>query len=420
MRLLRLIVLEILYRKANFALGLLSVIVAVGCFVCGRLFLEEYDRQTERLADARQKETTTLMATLQDDIRKSMLRMGFNMMILPKAQSLAEFHAGDKETLCMPEEYGQRLKKRRVRTINHVLPTLQRKIDWTEKRCTVNVMGVSGEVYIQSPLQLPLLEAIPANGMVVGEALAMALELTVGQEVTLAGRRFTITGIQPSRGTRDDSTLLINLNEAQEIFDKKGLINVILALECECGDDTLSKIRNEIASVLPDTQVVELSLLASARAEARRRAAAVAEKAAGQERVSREAVRQEKVALFAILNMVLTCTAVIGMALLMTANVRERRVEIAAFRAMGFRVGAILVVFLGKAMVLGVLGAMLGYVGGALATAWYCDSAPQGPLIQTRLLVTAMAGSLGLVCAASALPAILAARTDPATILREE
>jgi ABC-type lipoprotein release transport system permease subunit len=108
------------------------------------------------------------------------------------------------------------------------------------------------------------------------------------------------------------------------------------------------------------------------------------------------------------------------MALLMTANVRERRVEIAAFRAMGFRVGAILVVFLGKAMVLGVLGAMLGYVGGALVTAWYCDSAPQGPLIQTRLLVTAMAGSLGLVCAASALPAILAARTDPATILREE
>lgn len=420
MRLLRLIILEILYRKANFALGLLSVIVAVGCFVCGRLFLEEYDRQTERLAEARQNETNTLMATLQDDIRKSMLRMGFNMMILPKAQSLAEFHAGDKETFCMPEEYGQRLRERRVRTINHVLPTLQRKIDWPEKQCAVNLMGVCGEVYIQSQYQLPLLEAIPAHGMVAGHALAIALDLKVGQEVTLAGRSFKITGIQPGRGNRDDSTLLINLNEAQEIFGKKGLINVILALECECGDDTLGKIRNEIASVLPDTQVVEMSLLASARAEARRRAAAVAERAAEQERASREAVRQEKAALFAILNKVLICTAVIGIALLMTANVRERRVEIAVFRAMGYRVGAILVVFLGKAMVLGVLGAMLGYVGGALATTWYCDSTLQWPLIQPRLLVAAMAGALGLVCTASALPAILAARTDPATILREE
>ena len=93
--------------------------------------------------------------------------------------------------------------------------------------------------------------------------------------------------MQPQRGNQDDITLWINLREAQQILGKEGRINAIQALECNCAADRLGQIRDDIGRVLPDTQVIEFSSQALARAEARNRAAAEAHESI---RASRRAV----------------------------------------------------------------------------------------------------------------------------------
>ena len=82
-----------------------------------------------------------------------------------------------------------------------------------------------------------------------------------------------------SRGNIDDITIWIDLKESQELLNKPGKINAILALSCHCSGGNLSKIRDEVHSVLPETQVYEKGSRVLIRAEARDRAAKEAKEA---------------------------------------------------------------------------------------------------------------------------------------------
>lgn len=210
------------------------------------------------------------MAALEDDVRKITVNLGFNVLVLPEAQNLGDLFADDYAAETMPEEYAERLARSRVATINHVLPSLQRKVKWPEQNRTILLMGVRGEVYLHRPdNQKPILEAVPPGGVVVGYELHRSLGIEMGQTIEVMGRTFTVSRLNPERGTKDDITLWINLREAQKMLGLPGRINGILALDCTCAADRLSLIREEILKILPDTQVIEFASQAMARAEAR-------------------------------------------------------------------------------------------------------------------------------------------------------
>ena len=229
MRLYHLIFREIFYRKLSFCLGVLSASVAVACVVGQRVVLRQYDARTEQIIAAKEAETRATMAALEDDYRKLMLKLGFNVLILPKDQSLSDLYAEDFASKYMPEEYAARLARSRVVTINHVLPALQQKIQWPEHARTVLLMGVRSEVYVQSPQQKPMLEPVAPGTMILGHELAVNLQFKPGDKSRLMGREFTVAKINPARGNKDDITVWINLAEAQEMLNKRGLINGILA-----------------------------------------------------------------------------------------------------------------------------------------------------------------------------------------------
>src|SRR5206468_9118024 len=95
MSLLRLVLREILHRKLNFALGVVSVCVAVACLVGALAILDKHDARTEQIIVAKEVETKQKMAALEDDYRKLTLKMGFNVLILPKDQSLSDLYSDD-------------------------------------------------------------------------------------------------------------------------------------------------------------------------------------------------------------------------------------------------------------------------------------------------------------------------------------
>jgi putative ABC transport system permease protein len=425
MRLHRLVFREILHRKLSFTLGVVSAAAAVAGLVAALAMLQKHDARTDQIIAAREAETGRQMAKLQDDYRKVMLKMGFNVLILPKDQNLSDLYADDFASKYMPEEYATRLAKSRVATINHVLPSLQQKVKWPEHDRTVLLMGVRGEVYIQSSQQRPLLEPVAPGAMVLGHELARNLALTPGAKARFMGREFTVAKVNSERGNKDDITIWINLAEAQEMLAKPGLINGILALDCTCDTlDRLGRIRPEIARILPETQVIEYASQALTRAEARQRAADEARINIQREKESRATLRSEREALAAALVPVLVLGSSIWIGLLALANVRDRRGEIGILRALGLRSRQILLIFLGKAIVIGLAGACLGYVAGRWVGAMWRDvpGAPviKLPLVELRLLLLVLVAAPLLAALASWLPAVYAAQQDPAVALKEE
>ncbi len=421
MSLLRIILREIRHRRLGFALGVASVAAAVACAIAAMTVLRRHDLHTARLVAAKEAETQAKMDAYEDDVRRITVAMGFNVLILPKGQNLADLYADDFASQFMPEAYATRLAESRVATINHVLPSLQQKIKWPERQRTVILMGVRGEVYLHSTKQKPILDAVAPGTVVVGHELHSILGLKAGDPLQILGRTFTVARLNPERGTKDDITLWIDLGEAQAMLDRPGLINAILALDCTCAADRLSLIRAEILKILPDTQVIEFASQAIARAEARRRAGEEAAASIAAEKAQRDRLRAARETMAAILVPAVAAGSALWIGLLALANVRDRRAEIGIFRAVGLSAGQILLVFLGRAAAVGVAGAS-GGIAAALAFAAAGAGEPgAGALagVDGRWLAWAAVAAPLLSILASWLPALSAAQQDPADILRE-
>lgn len=406
MKVLSLVFREIRHRPLGFLLSLLAVIVPVAGSV-----------GVMTLTRAHQLRSDTRVKTLDDEIRKITKNMGFNIMILPDEQNLADFHAEDFADKTMPVEFVTRLAESPdVVTINHLRPALIRKVDWPEKDRQVLLWGVSGVVpFAHRDPKKPLSQPVPPGTMNVGHVLARELRLSKGDEVALQGRTFQVGEIYPQRGSKDDITVWIDLAAAQELLELPDRISLIQALECNCATiERLAEIQGEIATLLGgDVQVIEMTTIAIARAKARNevRAQGVA------------TVRHWQRLASLLLPLVISAAAVL-VGLLTWSNVRERRGEIGILRALGTRSGQILGLFVSKAVIVGLLGAALGYALGFWGAAGLElgaeDSIATGSLFLPQLLGCVLLLTPLLAVLASWLPSLAAAHQDPAVVLREE
>ncbi len=419
MTLHRLILREIRHRKVNFALSVLGAAVAVAAVLSMVGALRAYDRETEAVIDEMEVATKAEMTKLEDEIRKSMKGLGFNLFIFPEGQDLSEVYAEGFASKTMPEEYVTRLAESGVVTVNHLLPSLTKKLEWPERKRTVILIGVRGEVPIahRSP-KAPLIDPVEPGHLVMGYELHRSLGLKKGDKVTFMEREFIIDDTYEARGSKDDITLWMNLGECQEMLGMKGQINAIQALECNCATvDRLGEIRAELGEILPRTQIIETQSTALARAEARNQAAATSRAQIEAKKEQRARLRAEREKLAGWLLPVATLVSMIWIGLLAFINVRERLPEIGILRAIGVRGRTILGAFLGRAVLAGVVG---GVIGVFIAKVVKLPSVDSGPIIESGEWIAAIVAAPLLAALAAWLPSLAAAQRDPAEVLRHD
>src|SRR5205823_6600127 len=133
---------------------------AVACLVGALTLLRAHDRRTEQLLDVRQAAAQKAGAELEDSIRKITIKLGFNVLILPEDQDLHELDVEGYASKTMPEEYATRLAKSGIVTINHLLPSVTKKLEWPEQKRTIILIGTKGEVPIHNrDEKKPILDA---------------------------------------------------------------------------------------------------------------------------------------------------------------------------------------------------------------------------------------------------------------------
>ena len=424
----RIVAKEIGFRRLSFGLGAAAVAVAVGCLVAELTLLGAHDVRQEGIAAASEAATRARAGHLQDDYRKMMLELGYNLLILSKDQDLGEFYSLGHATKTMPEAFVERLASSKIVTVQHLLPCLQQKLEWPEKQVPILLVGTRGEVPQghRDPKQ-PILVAVPPGAMVVGRVVADRAGLRVGEAAVLLGQSFTVREIHPERGNEDDVTVWIDLAQAQALLGKPGEVHAILALSCLCAEPNLDAIRKEIGDILGGrVRIIELAREAAVRRAARNRAAADGDEALSAGAADRERLRHERDALAAWVVPLVVVGCIVWVGMLALGNARERRGEVGILRAIGLRAGQILAIFLARAVLVGLIGAAAGYVAGfAVAAAWDALGSAAGEavglaaLFAPGLLGAALVAAPLLAAVASLVPAMLAAREDPAVILRE-
>ena len=134
----------------------------------------------------------------------------------------------------------------------------------------------------------------------------------------------------------------------------------------------------------------------------------------------------EKQATILTLFLAIAACALIG--LLTFINARVRRQEIGILRAIGTSTRQIMALFVGKAVLLGLIGAVVGCAAGfAMGFRSSASLAPEvnldlqvAELFSPGLFAIAVVATVALTALASWIPAVLAAAEDPAVVLCEE
>jgi putative ABC transport system permease protein len=400
------------------------VAVAVACLVGALTLMNRHVMRTHMILENKKIETQEKMRTMEEDIKKAMRKLGFNIVILPKDQNLGDWYADDYGAKYMPEEYMARLAQSKIVTIERLTPRLRQKVKWPEKKWAVILVGVSDEACYPSANTHELaVDPVPRGRITLGHEVHQGLGLKVGDEIWFMGKEFVVDTCQKEMGTEEDMTVWVNLQEAQELLDKRGWINEILALECRSAWANLPKVRAEITRILPDTRVIEKSsdVLAKIHAYIKVEEEGKAAIEREQENISR--MRATWMRFASILGPLVMVFSVVWIALLAAGNVRRRQVEIGILRTLGFRSRQILYLFLSRAGLMGFFGGLLGFLVGRCLAHNYQEPMSQirtGWIFSFLLFGLAILGAVVIAVAASWIPAMHAARLDPAITLREE
>lgn len=383
MNLFQLILRELWHRRVNATLSIVAVVCTVALVVSVRMLTGAAERETRRV----------------------MRDIGFNLRILPKDVDLARFLSDGFSDKTLPADAVQRLAAAAGTFVsfNHLTPSLERRIQVADRNAILTGLGAS--VVGPGEKKSPMGFTIPDGKVFLGSEIASRLGVREGGNVLLSGKNLAVQRVLSETGSQDDVRMYTSLSDAQALLGLPGRISEIKAIDCLCltGDqDVLAQLRNALKTALPEAQVLQLRAMADARARQRQ--------------------SSEKYTAF-VIPMVL-CIGAVWLGVLAALNVRERRPELGLWRALGkgsIWIGALV---LGRALVLGVTGAVLGYGVGTFITL------KQGPMLypvtsgslaaDLSLLHWALLLAPGLAALASFLPAMLAVSHDPAETLRAE
>jgi len=449
MNTLALILSEIRFRFVNFLLCLLAVIVAAALFVVGPTLIRGYEKDmNEQLKELEEeanrlmaetekmkKETEKMLANMDKATKRIMRDLGVNLRIVHKDTNMTNLYT-DFVAVDFPEDYVHRLAEAEsIETIVHLVATLQHKIKW-ENRTVLLVGTLPVLTQSQKNEEKPhMVKPVEKGTVLLGNELGANLK--VGDTIQIEGHELKIVKIMPPFGSLQDVQIVTNLEDAQEILGKPEMINQIMALNCKCKGDRISVIRAELEGVLPDTKVTEHLTRASAREKQRDLVEATRQQelssveanlkriVENRDRQEASRVRQKETLsrLIDIMTPLVVLASALFVALMTWLNVRERRPEIGVLRALGKGAANVAALFLGKSLLLGlaggVIGCLLGYFLTPMIGNMTMDIAASLFKTDVWLVIATIVGAPVVTVMASYLPTLSAVSQDPAIVLMD-
>ncbi len=430
---LKLTLREIQYRKGNFLLSIAAIALTLSLSLYSISLLDQYDADTTAILTKHQQITKKQLAehnaatkatlkSLENDIRKSMKGLGFNVYIFPDDEPIEDIKARGYSLHTIPQDYANKLANSRVVTINHLLPQLARRVEWKERKRNIMLIGVAGQVPMAHRNHMkPIMQPLQPGTVFLGYDLHKPYGIKVGDTISINGKHYKVAKTYPSRDFRDDGTAWIHLSEMQKLFHLEGKISSIKCLGCNCASvDRVGSIRNEISSIIPNVQIIEVRSKALARAEARlktsKRADAIRQQIirSANERLqtlqaTRAASRKSLATLNQFLIPLLLIIAFITLSILCILNVKHRKQEIGILRALGVKSSKILTLFILRALLIGLAATLLTLI----ASLWFTS-------LSSGLLLTIIIAPVALALASTWLPAISAITQPPLNALRHD
>jgi ABC-type lipoprotein release transport system permease subunit len=243
----------------------------------------------------------------------------------------------------------------------------------------------------------------------IGHEVARRQNIMQGEEIDIFDTKFKVVNCLANSGSIDDIRIYGHLHDVQQLLNLPGHINEIKALECLCllesgqtETDAYTLVQRQLTKILPDAQVILLQGIANIREKQR-------------------AVMEGYLELL-MLFIIIACGVWIGV--LAMLNVKERVYEIGILRAIGHGGDKIAGLFVGKSIIVGLIGAIPGcLIGTVLALLLGPDIfkiTARAIQADYALMLWAIGIAPVFTTISTFIPMLIAIGQDPALTLRNE
>ncbi|RPJ43431.1 MAG: ABC transporter permease [Candidatus Latescibacterota bacterium] len=396
---------ELLLRKSRMVSGLLAITLGIAVIVGIR----------------------SVSAVSERAVKIKLDNLGSNILVLPQAASVDDYYAADIDAPTFPEEYVERVATSMLAGVDNLSPKLTRRVKvdgvpviltgvlpanelaskpiWQSAglageelalACGTDPEVKEGPSYADERLQRKPIDSLGPTEILVGSVAAERLRLEEGGTISIEGRVFTTARVLPTTGTIDDNRVYAHLHVVQELLGTGAQVSAIEIMGCcsAISDGLLGKLRN----ILPDTRITTIGQIVSTQIDTNR--------------------LMTKVSL--VLLALIALIGSISIANYMWANVEERKREIGTLLTLGATKGSIYRLFFAKAVLLGLLGGVAGYLLGTVS-GMVLGPELAGLAVDPVLAYFpwSLAVAVGIALLGSWYPTYRATRLDPASILQE-
>lgn len=402
MKLMNLTFKELLHRKSQLFSGLLAITLGIGVIVGIR----------------------TISVVSEKAVAVNLDNLGANILVLPQSTSVDNYYSADIDAPTFPEEYVEKLVTSTLPGVDNLSPKLTRRVNiGTEKVVLTGILpkseiaskpiwqqgGIIGETvsascapsspkeYADEKLQRKGIDTLANYDCFVGSNIASKLNLKEGGELIILDQKFKIVKFLPETGTVDDDRVFANLQAVQDLLGTGEQISAIEIMGCcsEISDGLLSKMRN----ILPDTRITTIGQIVSTQIETNN--------------------LMNKISLVFLI--IILFVGGISIGNYIWANVNERKKEIGILRMIGYHKKHIYYILLLKAMIMGLVGGIAGYILGTIAAFWL---GPQFAGIEVNtiysLILVSILISVFISIVGSIIPAYLAGKIEPFSNMQED
>ena len=396
---------ELWHRKSQLISGLLAITLGIGVIVGIR----------------------SVAVVSEKAVAVNLDNLGANILVLPQGASVDDYYTADIDAPTFPEDYVERIVTSTLPGLDNLSPKMTRRVKIGEYSIVLTGILPASEIaskpiwqtagligndlqatcaltnplnqsqgFEDERLQRKSIDSLGLHDCLVGSAAAMRLGLSEGSKIKIKNSEFLVAKVLPETGIVDDDRIFAHLHTVQDLLGISHQISAIEIMGCcnAISDGLLSKLRN----ILPDTRITTIGQIVSTQIETNR--------------------LMNKVSL--IFLVIILFVGGISIGNFMWANVNERKKEIGILLMIGTPKSSIYTMLLVKATILGLVGGVLGYAIGTIAG---MILGPQLAGIIVRpvpvFLVWSILLSIVIAILGSLLPAYLAAKIEPFTIMQE-
>lgn len=346
----------------------------------------------------------SITESMSRDIEERLDQFGANIVMVPRSDNLSLSYGGinvggvSYETVEFEESRMKLIREiKNNKNLGAVVPKVLGSSEVGGRKVLLMGTNFNDELLLKSWWMFQ--GTVPvAEELMLGSEAAVTLGVKVGDKLTIAGRNFKVAAILQPTGGSEDGIIIGNLAEIQAVLGKEGKISMV-EISAFCRGCPISDMVLQIAEQFPEGKVTALQQAVMSKMQS---------------------IELFKSFSYGIAVLVIFIGSLLVFVTMM-GSVNERTREIGIFRAIGFRRGHVMQIILLEAMLVGMVGGLLGVLGGngvswAVMPLVLKDGAFAGLNMPLGGVAVLLAVALSLL--ASLYPALKASRLDPSEALR--